>query len=99
MVWSWYPIHLGLQGLIEFTAHTFNPVGSRNGGFYSLCFCLELVHRMQSILRHPPYLHVHVLHCQVRIIHMCVCDKQCVSLCVNDKPFVCVCVNETVDSF
>ena len=26
------PIHLGLEGLIEFTAHTFNPVGSWNGG-------------------------------------------------------------------
>ena len=36
--------------------------------FHSLCFCLELVHGMQSIeaaqsyASYPPYLHVHALH-------------------------------------
>ena len=56
-----------------------------NDSFYSLCFCLELVHGMQSIMRQhkamPVILsmHVHVLHCQV---HMCVCVTNSVCRCV-----------------
>ena len=76
-------INLFMFTMIHFTVCVF---------VYNLSRDAEHYEAAQSYASYPPYLHVHVLHCQVRVIHMCVCvcDKQCVSLYVNDKPFVCV---------
>ena len=62
--------------------------------FYSLCFCFELVHGMQSAeavqgySSYPPYLNVRVLHCWVYHTHI-TCVRVCVA-CVNDRQCACV---------